>query len=153
MENSKDILFLPVKPKWAGLIMSGKKTLELRKRLPSKGHGARCVIYSSSPRCEVVGTCTVSQCWEFGPGQDKPERLAQACVTRAEFDAYFNDAYWDQFESQFNMHWYALELAHPAPFTKPITLETLRAKWQLEPPQQWRYIDGKTFDEIVEAGR
>jgi hypothetical protein len=43
-----DILFLPVKPKWADLIMSGKKTLELRKRLPSKGHGARCLIYSSS---------------------------------------------------------------------------------------------------------
>ena len=149
----KDVLFLPVKPKWAKLIMSGQKTLELRKRLPSKGHGARCVIYASTPRREIVGSCTVAGCWEFKPGQDRPDRLAQACVTREEFDAYFDDAYWGQFECQFNMHWYGLELSSPTLFAKPIPLEAMRQRWQLEPPQQWRYIDEKTYVEIVEAGQ
>lgn len=148
-----NVLFLPVKPKWAALIMSGQKTLELRKRLPSRGHGARCVIYASTPRREIIGVCHISGCWEFSPGQDTPDRLAKACVTRDEFDAYFDDAYWGQFGCQFDTHWYGLELSLPIQFAKPIPLETMRVKWQLEPPQQWRYIDEKTFAEIVEVGQ
>ncbi len=148
-----DILFLPVKPKWADKIMSGEKTLELRKRLPSKGCGNWCIIYASSPKCEIVGACTFVANWAFRPGQETPERLARACVTMNEFDAYFDDDYYARFEDYPDHRWYALELAHPTAFAKPIPLATMRERWQLEPPQQWRYIDGKTFDEIVWAGR
>jgi predicted transcriptional regulator len=65
-----------------------------------------------------------------------------ACVTRVEIDAYFHDGDRN-----------CITLADPVKFAKPISLVAMRAKWQLEPPQQWRYVDGKTFDEIAEAGR
>jgi predicted transcriptional regulator len=148
-----DILFLPVKPKWAKLIMSGQKTLELRKRLPQKGQGYRCIVYASSPRREVVGACTFDYARAFRVDQADEANLARACVTDAGFESYFDDAFWARFEDPFDERWYGLELSHPTEFAKPISLKTMRTNWQLEPPQQWRYIDGKTFDEIVEAGR
>ncbi len=135
-----DIIFLPVKPKWAELIMSGAKTLELRKRLPTRGWGNRCVIYSSSPRCEIVGTCTFVDCGRIVVAAD--ELLSKACITRGAFNAYFGVG-----------EQYCITLADPTLFRRSIPLATMRAAWSLEPPQQWRYIDGKTFDEIVRAGR
>ena len=134
-----DILFLPVKPKWADLIMSGKKTLELRKRLPSKGWGNRCVIYASSPQCEIVGTCDFVDCGRIVNAVD--DLLVKACVTRDEFNAYFG-----------GRERHCITLANAAPFRQDIALETMRAKWQLEPPQQWRYIARSTFFDIVGAG-
>jgi predicted transcriptional regulator len=148
-----DILFLPVKPKWADLIMSGKKTLELRKRLPSKGQGNRCIVYASSPQRAIVGTCTFVAGRSFHNSDITETNLSRACVTEAEFDAYFTDQYFGAFNDPFEERWYGFELSHPTTFAKPISLEAMRVNWQLEPPQQWRYIDGKTFNEIVEAGR
>lgn len=134
-----DILFLPVKPKWAKLIMSGQKTIELRKRLPSKGFGKRCVIYASSPWCEVVGTAQFVDCGRIL----RPEAMLEnACVTTAEFWSYFGTS------AQ-----HCLSLADPHTFMHWISLETLRQRWDIKPPQQWRYIDEKTFREIVEAGQ
>lgn len=140
MENSKDILFLPVKPKWADLIMSGKKTLELRKRLPSKGWGKRCVIYSTSPQCEIVGTAYFLDCGRIL--MSAADVLGAAHVTHAEFDAYFGNG--DQ---------NCITLVEPIKFAKPIALETLRCIWGIKPPQQWRYIDETTYNDIVKAGQ
>ncbi len=148
-----DILFLPVKPKWAKLIMSGEKTLELRKRLPTKGYGNRCVIYASSPQCEIVGTCMLVQSVGRRPGLVSQTFLDRACVTRDEFDDYFDDAYYNGFADAFDERWYGLELSGPHVFMHGISLATMRERWKLEPPQQWRYIDRKTLDEICEAGR
>lgn len=143
MNDSRDILFLPVKPKWAGKIMSGEKTLELRKRSPACEVPIRMMIYASSPKMEVVG---IAECygviWQ-GVGSWKDHDLAKACVTRAELHSYFAAHKWSN----------ALCLRNAVQFAKPIALETLRCIWDIEPPQQWRYIDSKTFDEIVEAGR
>lgn len=138
----KDILFLPVKPKWASKIISGEKILELRKALPSKGYGKRCVIYASSPQCEIIGTCTLSLGLAFGIEDIRPLRLRHACVTRAEFDAYFAGS----------ACWFGLDLADPTPFTNPISLHHMQQKWGLNPPQQWCFIDEQMFDEIVWHG-
>ena len=152
MANVNDILFLPVKPKWAGVIMSGDKTLELRKRLPLKGYGKRCIIYASSPRCEVIGACTAVAGKRFR-NDVTIGNLAQACVTVREFDAYFDDDFWNRFEDPDDKRWYGIELADPTQFHRAIPLESLRNVWGIEPPQQWRYISGQTFDELVNAGR
>jgi predicted transcriptional regulator len=135
-----DILFLPVKPRWAKLIMSGKKTLELRKRLPTRGYGNQCVIYASSPQCEIVGTCVFVDCGRIVTLDN--DLLDRACVTRSEYDAYFGQG-----------EGHAIVLSSPHVFMHGISLATMRERWKLEPPQQWRYIDRKTLDEIYEAGR
>jgi predicted transcriptional regulator len=137
------VLFLPVKPKWADLILSGEKTLELRKRTPVCEVPIRVMIYASSPRKEVVGIAVCyGKVWQGVDGWSAHE-LNRACVTRAELHSYFAARKWSN----------ALCLRDAVRFAKPIPLETLRAKWHLEPPQQWRYIDTKTFDEIVKAGQ
>lgn len=138
-----DILFLPVKPKWAKLIMSGQKTLELRKRLPLRGFGNPCLIYSSSPRCEALGTCNLTQGFLIATHEPTLTCLSRASITAAEFRAYAGEA--DRL--------FGLELLAPKIFAKPVPLETLRLVWGIEPPQQWRYVDRETFDQIVRAGK
>lgn len=141
---NEDILFLPVKPKWSNLIMSGHKVLELRKRVPRNGQGKPCVIYESSPTCQILGFGILSRHHEIVlVHAPTAKQLAQACVTREELIKYASGV----------EHVFALEIIASRSFAKPIPLKTMRTKWRLEPPQQWRYIDRKTFDEIVEAGR
>ena len=141
MENS--ILFLPVKPKWADLIMSGKKTLELRKRLPACEVPIRVMVYASSPQMEVVG---IAECfgviWQ-GVVSWTDYELGKACVTRAELHSYFAAYKWSN----------ALCLRNAVKFAKPISLGMLRDFWDIEPPQQWRYIDETTYNDIVKAGQ
>ncbi len=138
-----DILFLPVRPKWAELIVDGPKSLELRRRKPSQVAGKRCIIYATSPRREAIGEARVSACGLFQRAQFGIDDERNACVTRAEFDAYFGA----------RIQWAGIWLCEARRFDKPVALETLRLVWGIEPPQQWRYIDRSTFDAIVKAGQ
>lgn len=148
-----DILILSTRPKRTDLIMSGQKTLELRKRLPERGHGQKIMIYSSSPVMAVVGTCDYVQPLAFIPGQETPGRLRRARVTEAEFDAYFDDAHFAKWDDAFDFRWYAMELSSPIRFSKPVPLIDLRAIWDIEPPREWSYISRVTFDAITGAGQ
>lgn len=49
-----DIIFLPVKPKWANMIIRGEKAAELRKQnFPM--HVTKAVIYSTEPEGKILG--------------------------------------------------------------------------------------------------
>ena len=123
------VLFLPVKPKWSDLIMSGQKTMELRRRLPSEGWGKRCIIYSSSPVCSIVGTVLCSDMGRILHPSD--DILAQACIRYPDFLAYFNGA---------NMRGF-LQIQEPRPLTRPIALAEMRNRWPwLRPPQSYRFV-------------
>lgn len=53
-----EIILLSVKPHWAGLIISGEKTVELRKsNFPD--HVKKIVIYATKPIGEIVGIVEV----------------------------------------------------------------------------------------------
>lgn len=138
-----NVLFLPVKPKWADMIVDGRKSLELRKRAPVSVAGKRCLIYATSPQREVIGSGRVVAAGLFQRAQFGPDDLRRACVTKAEFDVYFGN----------RMQWAGIGLCETRRFVKSVPLLDLRLIWDLEPPQQWRYIDEKTFTEIVEAGQ
>lgn len=138
-----DILFLPVKPKWAKLIVSGEKTLELRKRSPACEVPVRVLVYASSPQTEIVGTAECYGVIWQGVTSWTDYELGRACVTRSELLAYYGT----------NMRSHSLCLRNATAFAKPVPLLDLRLIWDIEPPQQWRYINEKTFGEIVEAGQ
>jgi predicted transcriptional regulator len=138
-----EVLFLPVKPKWADVIMSGKKTLELRKREPKHELPMMAIVYASSPRCEIVGAVewygTVCQ----GVVAFSDHDLGRACVSREQLRKYYSKKTWA----------YGLCLRNSVTFTKPIPLETMRTAWLISPPQQWRYIGWETYSDIVRFGQ
>ena len=57
--NSERLLFLSLKPRFAEAIVSGEKTIELRRRPPQIDTPTEALIYASSPTKELIGACWV----------------------------------------------------------------------------------------------
>lgn len=82
-------VLMSLRPRYADAILSGAKTVELRRRRPSFGPGTLVLIYSSSPDERVLGTFKAGDVLVAPPAQLWPSIQARAGVSRAEFDAYF----------------------------------------------------------------
>lgn len=126
------MLFLSIHPRYVDAILDGRKTVELRKRVPRTEAGTQLVIYASMPKCEVVASAVIDRIDAM-----EPERMWQnvrkvAAVSRQEFDHYFRD----------HTLAVAIHFSQVRVFEKPITLAELREAWHtFHPPQQFRYLD------------
>lgn len=122
-------LLISIQPKYAAAILSGTKTVELRRRAPRGVDGATAVMYASGAVRAVVGTVEVRGV-ENGTPEAIWERFSeQTCISRQEFDKYFAGS-----EEAF-----ALILSGAIAAPHPIALPDLRSH-DLEPPQSWRYL-------------
>jgi len=88
MDESGDAL-ISIRPHFANAILSGIKTVELRRRIPSIALGTRLWIYATRPTAAVIGSVILEQIVE-----QPPEELWEFCghhaaVDRELFDAYF----------------------------------------------------------------
>ncbi len=124
-------LFISIKPRYAAMIFSGTKTVELRRTEPRVGKGDKMIVYVSSPKMQVTGQCTVAEV-----EKDTPKKLwlrirDKAGVTKEEFDDYFDGA------SQA----IAIHVRKPKMFGTPVGLGSLRDDFSLQPPQSFRYVE------------
>lgn len=85
-------ILISIKPKYLDLILSGHKTVELRKRSTKVPSGTRLLLYASSPRCAVVGEARVSFREELTIEALWAKHGAAAGVDRDELDAYYAGA-------------------------------------------------------------
>lgn len=121
---------LSIRPTFMERILSGEKTIELRRRFPTKvGADCSALLYSTSPIQAIVGIAhletvshqSVRQLWrQFG---------VAAAVTRAEFEAYFQQL----------THGFALHLRDVRRFPEPIHLTDLARRFEFSPPQSYCY--------------
>jgi predicted transcriptional regulator len=127
---ARKTLLISIKPRYAEMIFSGVKTVELRRKEPRVGQGDRMVVYVSSPIMEVTGECTVAEI-----EKDTPERLwkkirQKAGVTKQEFDDYFEGS----------VQAVAIHVHKPKRFCTPVGLGTLWEAFSIRPPQSFRYL-------------
>jgi predicted transcriptional regulator len=131
------ILLLSIKPKYADMIFSGIKKVELRRTKPKLANGDLVAIYVSSPVMALTGQFVVDEVV-----QEVPERLWQevknyAGITKLEFDEYFKGskiAFGIKFERVKN-------------FERPIPLFSLRKTWfGFNPPQIYRYLSQNQYN-------
>jgi predicted transcriptional regulator len=135
-------LLLSVRPKYAEKILSGEKTVELRRRFPELTEEATALLYSSTPVQAVVGytrikdviKISISQLWKIY-GQD-------ACVSKSDFYNYFSDLDFG----------FALILGVTKPFKSQLSSKVLRKKYGIVPPQSYRYLNGEFLD-LLSDGR
>ncbi len=120
---------LPIKPRWAKLIYSGEKTLELRRWVPKRFVYApdvafRVLLYETRPVQAITGQCmmTADECIDCYAVTDHPLRLA--CLSREEFHDYTEGA---------EFLW-GLSVTDPERFEQPQTLAEHGLK---RPPQSW----------------
>lgn len=137
--SKKTYVLMSIKPQYAGLIRSGKKTVELRKKAPKINKGDVIVIYESSPVMKITSYCEIKEIISM-----KKEELWKhvsdfACISETEFNAYYlrNDTGVGIFLNTITI------LDSPKRLVE--ISKTLKA------PQSYRYISQEDYQRIIQA--
>jgi predicted transcriptional regulator len=127
-------LFLSIKPIFARKILSGTKTIELRRVRPNVTPGNTVLIYSSSPEMALLGSAQVEEILSDTPSDLWGQVKDNAGVSRREYNAYFSGS----------TTAIGIRLGAVQRLARPISLRELRERWPwLRPPQSYRYVDAR----------
>lgn len=123
-------LLISIKPKFADLIFKGTKTVELRRQQPKVDRGDTMVVYVSSPVMKIAGTATIKSVESDTPGAIWRRLHKSLGISKKDFDEYFEGA----------TQAVAIHLENPSVLKEPVTLQSLRTNYSLNPPQSFRYV-------------
>ena len=141
-QAGRDVVF-SIKPKYAELILSGSKTVELRRRFSSAVPvGAVAWIYSTTPTRAMTGSARIASVERLGLSELWREYRSAAAIDKDDFDAYFSGVDFG----------YAIHLSSPRPFKRPISLADLRDLCDFEPPQSYQYASAQ-LTTLIDGGR
>jgi len=125
------ILLISVRPRFAAKILSGEKTVELRRVRPRIGAGDCVLIYVSSPVKALAARFVVAEVIQASPSRLWRETQSEAAVTSREFKAYFAGV----------STAYAISLKQGQLLRSPVSLDAIRHAWpEFRPPQSYRYL-------------
>ena len=134
-----DTLIFSIAPAWVEMIISGEKTVELRRRPPQSPLDAPALIYETSPKRRIAAFCRV------GPVISAPvDQLWHKVGNRsglgyAAFSGYFAGARFA----------HAVMLREVVTLKAPILLEELRAIVGFHPPQSWCRAKQELLDVVT----
>ena len=121
---------LSIRPQYSDKILSGDKTVELRRRFPvSAPRGTMAYIYSTSPVRAMVGVAEIRDVLKLPVYQIWKKFEESAFIGKDEFDKYFDGLDFG----------YALVFDDVRSLTRPIPLAELREQFGFEPPQSFLY--------------
>lgn len=81
-------MLLSIKPKYAKVILEGKKQYEFRKSKPKEGIN-RIIFYASSPQKQVVGEAAIDQILEGTPEEIWEIAKMAAGITKKFYFSYY----------------------------------------------------------------
>ena len=139
MRTDGKVLLISIRPRFADLILTGAKTVELRRVRPAVESGDRVLLYASSPVRELIGSCIVASV-DVGPAADIwPTHGPRTGVTQLEFDRYFDGA----------ARAVAISLRDARRVLRPRTLSELRERLPgFVPPQSFGYLSAEDVDQL-----
>ncbi len=120
-------LVMSIRPQYAEQILTGAKTVEIRRKFSTARVPVTCVLYASSPVQEVVGQIDIVRATNLDPQQAWLKFGQRALCSQCDLAEYASGA------SQVC----ALELANPICYPNAVTLSTIRS-WvdrSIRPPQ------------------
>lgn len=116
---------ISIHPGYVDAILEGRKTIELRRRVPELINGTRLWIYATRPTAAVVGVATIGDISRARPHTIWRKHRDKAGIDYASFMEYFRDA----------QEAVAILLA-TVKRVEPITIEELRqVRDRFHPPQ------------------
>jgi len=145
LDLARDLL-VSLHPRHASNILSGEKTVELRRRFPEQcTRGALALIYSTAPVQAIVGWARIQHVLKLPVSRIWKDYGTSACVSKAEVEAYFAG----------RREGYVILLAEARPLKRHLTRHDLHSEFGIVPPQSYRYIKGACVaslsDERVQA--
>lgn len=135
-------MLISIHPRYAQLILSGEKRVELRRRFNSHAVGNRMLIYATLPEAAVVGhvliedvqTASVNEIWQ--------SHGKNAMISAEDFAEYFAEIFTGS----------AVILRNPVKYERPISLEELRSSYGIRAPQSYIYLN-ESHRELIEHER
>ena len=139
-DEAERVLLLSLKPRFAEAILSGEKTIELRRIGPRAQSPIRALLYASGPQSALIGTCWVSGverdiCIHELWGRHGP----QTAIDNDEFYAYFSGRQTGS----------ALIIDEPETLPQPVPLTDLRSVDGIQPPQSFRYLTTARSEQML----
>jgi predicted transcriptional regulator len=126
-------IIMSIRPEHAVDIMSGRKTVELRRRFPETVPvGSLMLVYASSPEQRLVGAVVIEGVKRMTPAGLWRLFQHRACVDRPLFEDYFSGA----------REGFGVLLGACVRFEDPIPVSELKERFRFFPPQSYRYIRG-----------
>ncbi|MBX4959525.1 ASCH domain-containing protein [Rhizobium lentis] len=83
---------ISIRPTFAEAILSGRKTVELRRRIPPVEVGGRLWIYATRPVAAVVGFAIIDTIFRGTPQAVWETYSDRIAINRGDFDRYFEGA-------------------------------------------------------------
>ncbi|MBO9505384.1 helix-turn-helix domain-containing protein [Qipengyuania flava] len=121
---------LSIKPQYSSKILTGEKTVELRRRFPLKvPKGTLAFIYSTTPDKALVGCAEIAAVTKERVPTIWRNLRDEACIEKADFDAYFDN----------QDHGFVLRFSKAKAFQNSIDLNELRSRFDFEAPQSFLY--------------
>lgn len=139
--HARDVL-ISIQPDYVAKILSGKKTIELRKKPFPVNGGVRIWIYTTSPASAIEATAFVSTVDADTPDNIWKKHKNRCGISKADFDAYYSGA----------SEAYALHVSEAKRLSKRIKLDEIKELYDgFTPPQYYRYVDHESslFDALV----
>jgi predicted transcriptional regulator len=137
VEEIEQILLFSIKPEFSELILSGKKSVELRKQAPKK-KSRYAIIYESSPSKGITGLFVIKDI-QVKPIREISQLLSKACVSSQFFGEYYkgyNEGVIIEIENAFR-------------FERKVSLCELRDLMDFAPPQDFCYFDANLVQEVL----
>ncbi|MER9031139.1 ASCH domain-containing protein [Mesorhizobium sp. M0674] len=129
---------LSIQPKWAALIRSGEKTIELRRRFPRYLAGSDAYLYESSPNCRLTAILQMGAIHELPVEELWRVQGKASCVDERHFATYFQDR-----DAGFG-----IEILRHLPLVKDWRLDRLRHDFSFTAPQSWGYASPRLVNAI-----
>lgn len=131
---------MSIKPRFASLIFSGVKTIELRRVCPKVSDGDLVIVYVSGPRMALLGAFLVG-----GIVKAKPSVLARDYAIRAGLP---KDEILNYFAGKEEGYGILIKSAWEFPRAKELT-HLRRMQVGFHPPQSYRYIDQHELPKLM----
>ncbi len=135
-ESEESVVLLPIKPKYADAILSGKKKVEFRKRAFKAGI-RHVIIYSSSPEMKVVGWFEIENTEVGRPLTLWKKHRLSGEILYGDFSKYYEG----------REQAVAIVIRSVQVLSKPITLNAL--KRGLKAPQSFCYLHSRYLTKLV----
>lgn len=136
-------VLLSVKPRYAHEILSGRKTVEVRRRFPIIPSGTTVVIYSTSPERAIIGTVLVKRSTKVDPSDVWKLHSKDIRIERDDLIDYLDGA------SESTL----LEVESPLRWDKSVPLDLFRSAIGVEPPQSFRYLQPAQVALVEDLGK
>lgn len=120
-------LLVSIHNHYARLILSGKKSVELRRRFDASAAGSRMLIYATLPTAAVIGHVDIEKIDILPVDELWQQHGASAVISAENFKLYYDGA--DK--------GCALLLSNPTTYQSPVPLKNLREEYGLNAPQSY----------------